>query len=70
VVREDGLLKLVMVGRMDSKGPRGRPRISMMDDIMMGSCEHMKRRALQSIQRVRGFGCQQPAMRQRTDDDS
>ena len=43
VVRGDGLLK-VIEGR--SKRPRGRPRMGMMDDIMMGSYEHMKRRAL------------------------
>ena len=31
---------------MEGKRPRGRPRMGMIDDIMMGSYEHMKRRAL------------------------
>ena len=44
VVRGDGLLKLVIEGRMEGKRPRGRPRMGMIDDIMMGSYEHMKRR--------------------------
>jgi len=51
---------------MKSKTSRDRPRVGMMDDIMMGSYEHMKRRALDRL--VRGFGCRVPAMRQRTDD--
>jgi len=46
VVRGDGLLKLVIEGRTEGKKPRGRPRMGMIDDIMMGSNEHMKRRAL------------------------
>ena len=46
VLRGDGLLKLVIEGRMEGKRPRGRPRIGMMDDIMMGSYGDMKRMAL------------------------
>ena len=30
---------------MEGKRPRGRPRIGIIDDIIMGSYEHMKRRA-------------------------
>src|SRR5277367_2576871 len=40
VVRLDGLLKLVIQGRMEGKRPKGRPSIGMIDDIMMGSYEH------------------------------
>ena len=48
VVRGDGLLKLTLVieRRMEGKRLRGRPRIGMIDDIMMGSYKQMKRRAL------------------------
>ena len=45
-MRGDGLFKLVIEGRMEGKRPKGRPRMGMMDDIMMGSYEHMKRRTL------------------------
>ena len=47
VVRGDGLLKLVLEGRMENKRPRGRPRIGMIDDLMEGSDSYvsMKRRA-------------------------
>ena len=45
VVRGDGLLKLVLEGRMENKRPRGRPRIGMIDDLMEGSYVSMKRRA-------------------------
>ena len=31
---------------MEGKRPRGRPRMGMIDNIMMRSYEHMKRRAL------------------------
>ena len=40
------LLKLVIEGRMEGRRSKGRPRMGMMDDIMMGSYEHMKRIAL------------------------
>ena len=46
-MRGDKLLKLVIEGRMEGKRPKGRPRMGMMDDIMMGSYEHMKRRDLE-----------------------
>ena len=45
VVRGDGLLKLVLEGRMKKKRPRGRPRIMMIDDLMGGSYVNMKRKA-------------------------
>ena len=34
VVRGDGLLKLVLEGRMENKRARGRPRIEIIDDLM------------------------------------
>ena len=37
VVRGDGLLKLVIEGRMEGKRSKGRPRMGMIDNIMMGS---------------------------------
>jgi len=46
VVRVDEMLKLVIGGRMEGRRPKGRPRMGMIDDIMMGSYERMKRRAL------------------------
>jgi len=45
-VRGDGLLKLVIEERMEGKRPRGRLSIDMIDDILRGSDEHKKRRAL------------------------
>jgi hypothetical protein len=45
VVR-DVVLKLGIEGRMEGKRPKGRPRMGMIDDTMMGSYEHMKRKAL------------------------
>ena len=46
MVRGDGLWKLVIEGRMEGKRPRGRPRTGMIDDILMGSYEYTKTRAL------------------------
>ena len=46
-MKGDGLLKLVIQGRLEGKRPNGRPRMGMIDDIMMGSYEHMKRRVLE-----------------------
>ena len=40
VVRGDGLLKLVIEGRMEDKRSNDRPRIGMVDDIVRGSYEH------------------------------
>ena len=45
-VRGDGLLKLVIEERMEGKRPKGRLRMGMIDDTMMGSYEYMKRRGL------------------------
>lgn len=45
VVRGEGLLKLVMEGRMEGRRPRGRRRIGMIDDLTKGSYVVMKRRA-------------------------
>jgi hypothetical protein len=45
VLRGDGLLKEVIEGRMLGKRPRGRPRAGMVDVIMEGFYEKMKRRA-------------------------
>jgi len=39
-------LKLVIEGRMEGERSRGRPRMGMIGDKIMGSYEHMKRRAL------------------------
>ena len=44
-MRDDGLLTLVIEERMESKRPRGMLRMGMIDNIMMGSYEHIKRRA-------------------------
>jgi hypothetical protein len=41
----NSLLKLVLEGRMVGKKPRGRPRMSMIDDLKEGSYTEMKRRA-------------------------
>ena len=45
IVRGNGLLKLVLEGRMEGKRPRGRPRIGMIDELKEGSYVSMKRRA-------------------------
>ena len=45
VVGGEGLLNLVLEGRMDGRRPRGRPRIGMIDDLKEGSYVNMKRRA-------------------------
>ena len=45
MLREDGLLRDVLEGRMFEKRPRGRPRIGMINDLMEGSFEKMKRAA-------------------------
>jgi hypothetical protein len=45
IVRGDGLLKLVLEGRMDGKRPRGRRRMGMIDELKKGSYVMMKRRA-------------------------
>ena len=37
VVRGEGLLKLVLEGRMEGRKTRGRPRVSMIDDLLEGS---------------------------------
>jgi len=47
---------------------QSRPKMGMIDDIMKGAYKHTKRRALD--EKVGGFGCWGPAMRQRTDNES
>ena len=67
VVRGNGLLKLVLEGRMEGKRPRSRPRIGTIDDLKEGSYVNMKRRA--EIESDGGFGCQGPTRGQRTTDN-
>src|SRR5271168_211386 len=67
VVRGDGLLKLVIEGRMEGKRPRGRPRMGVIDYIVLGLYVYLKTRGLD--RNVGWFGCRGPVMRQRTDDD-
>ena len=51
VVRDDGLLREVVEGKMDAKRTRGRLRIGMLEELMKGSpnkknpYQQMKRRA-------------------------
>src|SRR6476469_4973433 len=45
VVRGDGLMKLVLEGRMEGKRPKGRPRIGMIDDVLDERYRDMKRKA-------------------------
>ena len=45
VVRGEGFLKLVLEGRMEGRKTRGRPRVSMIDDLLEEFCEEMKHRA-------------------------
>jgi len=45
VVRGDGLMKLVLEGRMEGKRPRGRPRMGMIDDVLDETYGDMKRKA-------------------------
>ena len=45
VLRGEGLLKLVIEGRIEGKRTVGRPRMGMLDDLKEGSYEKMKRRA-------------------------
>ena len=39
-------MKLVTEGRMEGKRPKGRPRMGMTDETVMGPYTEMKRRAL------------------------
>ena len=43
ILREDGLLRDVMEGRMMGNRPRDRPRAGMMDELMEGSYVKMKK---------------------------
>ena len=43
VVRGDGLMKLVLEGRMEEKRPRERPRMGMVDDVLDERYGDMKR---------------------------
>ena len=45
VARGDGLMKLVLEGRMEGKRPRERPRMGMIDDLLDESRREMKRKA-------------------------
>ena len=45
VVRGEGLLKLVLEGRMEGRKTRGRPRVGMIDDLLEGSYAVMKHSA-------------------------
>ena len=44
VVRGDGLMKLVLEGRIEGKRPRRRPRIGMIDDVLDETYGDMKRK--------------------------
>src|SRR6476469_4443112 len=44
-LREAGLMKLVLEGRMEGKKPRGRPRMGMIDDVLDETYGDMKRKA-------------------------
>src|SRR6476661_8044981 len=45
VVRGDGLMKLVLEGKMEGKRPRERPRMGMIDDVLDETYGDMKRKA-------------------------
>src|SRR6476469_9455505 len=45
VVRGDGVMKLVLEGRMERKRQRGRPRMDMIDDVLDETYRDMKRKA-------------------------
>src|SRR6476469_8159018 len=45
VARGNGLMKLVLEGRMEEKRPRGRPRMRMIDDVLDETYGDMKRKA-------------------------
>src|SRR6476661_7270689 len=45
VVRGNGVMKLVLEGRMEGKRPRGRPRMGMIDDVLDETYGDMKRKA-------------------------
>ena len=42
----EGLLKEVIEGKMEGKRRRGRPRLGMLDELITGSYDEMKRRAV------------------------
>src|SRR5271170_5460740 len=46
MVRGHGLFKLIIEERMEGKRSKNKPKMGMMDDLLMGSYEHMKRSAL------------------------
>src|SRR6476469_2973978 len=45
VVKGDGLMKLVLEGRMEGKRPRERPRMGMIDDVLDATYGDLKRKA-------------------------
>src|SRR6476469_3618831 len=48
VVRGDGLMKLVLEGRMEGKRPSGRPKMGMINDVLDETYGDMKRKAKNS----------------------
>src|SRR6476661_3996583 len=67
VVRGDGLMKLMLEGRMEGNRPRGRSRMGMIDDVLDETYGDMKRNL--KTEGVGEFGSQGPALGQRTNDD-
>ena len=45
VVKGDGLMKLVLEGRLKGKVPREKPRMGMIDDVLDETYGDMKRKA-------------------------
>jgi hypothetical protein len=45
ILRSNCMMRDVMEGRMDGRRPRGRPRMSMLEELKEGSYQFMKRRA-------------------------
>src|SRR6476469_2957132 len=67
VVKGDGLMKLVLEGKMEGKRPRGRPRMGIIDDVLDETYGDMMRKA--ETERIGEYGSQGPALGQRTNDD-
>jgi len=45
ILRHEGLLRVVIEGKIQGMRPRGRPRIGMLNELKEGSHRLMKRRA-------------------------
>jgi len=67
VLRGEGFLKEVIEGRMEGKRIRGRPRLGMLDNLIMHSYEEMKRK---TEDRDVGDICHGPAISQYTERES